>query len=101
MKTHRTRGYYKLSVRNRAPKLAGFLGGALHLLGLLGLRGVGRVALGESKASSAEDERKAEHRGHDLFHGVYLLVDYADDSRPSCNTIMSIGHETSLKVRLK
>jgi hypothetical protein len=35
-----------------------------------------------------------------FFMGVFLL-DYADDSRPSCITIMSIGHETTLKERLK
>jgi hypothetical protein len=35
-----------------------------------------------------------------FFIGVFLL-DYVDDSRPSCKTIMSIGHETYLKGRLK
>src|SRR6202041_1403751 len=58
----------------RKPKLAGLLGGALHLLGLLGLGGVRGVALGESEASCAEDEREAEHGGHDLFHGCISLL---------------------------
>ena len=35
-----------------------------------------------------------------FFIGVFLL-DYVDDSRPSCKTIMPIGHETTLKTRLK
>ena len=49
-------------------------GGGLGGLGLfLRLGGAGRLVLGESKACGAEEERKAEHRGHDLFHRVFLL----------------------------
>ena len=97
------RGRVKPKTRlNRAPRLAGgLLGGALHLLGRLGLgSGACRGGLGERIARGAEDEREAEHRAHDLFHGCFSLSGI-DDSRPSCRTIIAIAHETRLKRGLK
>ena len=51
---------HQLHLGGRGGLLAGFLG--------LGLGGAGGLVLGERKAGGAEDEGKAEHRGHDLFH---------------------------------
>jgi hypothetical protein len=50
--------------------LAGGGGGLLRLLGLGGLRSRG---LAEGNGGCAEDEREAEHRGHELFHRCILL----------------------------
>ena len=51
---------YQLHLGGGRGLLAGLLG--------LGLGRAGRLVLGESKARGAEEERKAKHRGHDLFH---------------------------------
>ena len=60
----------KLSVLKTGHQLHLGGGGGGLLAGLLGLGlgGGGRLVLSESKACCAEEERKAEHRGHDLFH---------------------------------
>ena len=74
----------------------------VFLLAFLVLVLVVAVVLSWAKAKLAAP-RRSERPSIEVmifFIGVFLL-DYVDDSRPSCNTIMSIGHETSLKVRLK
>jgi hypothetical protein len=97
MKTARTRSYYKLSVLKTEHQLhlgggggllAGFLG--------LGLGGGGGLVLGESKAGGAEEERKAEHRGHDLFHWVFLL-----DKSTTLGRLAELSCQLDMKAPLK
>jgi hypothetical protein len=66
----------------------GFLG-----LARLRLLGGGGLVLAESKAGGAEQEREAEHRGHDLFHRVcFSLIMSTTQGRlatPSCQSDMN------------